>query len=411
MASSLLPAWLLDGSSPAPAGLQLRRWDDGFSPSGCGGRACRLLRLPRPSQPRALRVVDGAVSARTADLLFSSAARATVWGVYVPTDTLSLPGSAPATDRDQELENENESESEDVESYRRRLARRAVQEFLVAKATPDVVSSRDWEKTHGVAVWVIASSAGDETEYHLDYAEQVRFEANVLVPPVYGATLHVSRLHNAADAPDCAPQVGGGCVDQVEDDGVMELDGGGFHVNTDGLDHYEAYGYKTRKKGKVTTDELELRGEQEPGWRRVAYKFRRGIVCDGEFPHFSGRVRSLPDCTVTAADAQGGELPMKRVVVGFNLFPHEIGPFVQKYPEHSSAFNKYVKLSQTAVKQTRLLSSDATWSLESVRKNPKQAAFIKLLAKKIKEKQRADAELQEKQRADAELLALGPAAS
>jgi hypothetical protein len=70
----------------------------------------------------------------------------------------------------------------------------------------------------------------------------------------------------------------------------------------------------------------------------------------------------------------------KRVVVGFNLFPHAIGAFVEKFPEHSDAFNRHVKLSQSAAKQQ-------VWSLESLKKNPRQAAFVKYLARKVREKQ------------------------
>ena len=72
------------------------------------------------------------------------------------------------------------------------------------------------------------------------------------------------------------------------------------------------------------------------------------------------------------------------MVVGFNLFPPEVGAFVAKFPEHSNAFNKYVKLSQTAVTTTRALGSE--WTLDKVKQNPKQAAFLKFLAKKMKEK-------------------------
>lgn len=402
MASDLLPDWLRSQDLPAPAHFQLDAWDDGFTPSGCGGRPGRLARdLPR-SRRGAFRIFDGAVSVRTADLLYQSAVQAKVWGVYVPTSELRLEQGGGERAHELLPGSESTGSAEDAETYRRLLARLAVQEFLVDKATPGLIAREDWAATHGVAVWVIASDCDDETEYHLDYAEQVRYETNVIVPPIYGATLHVSPLRNASDAQDCSVEFGGqalGIADEQAARSVGEFDGGGFHVNVSGLAHYDAYGYKTRKKGKVTTDELEARSEQEPGWHRVAYKYRRGILCDGEFPHFSGRVRSLPDMRVPAADrrvealASGSEdLPMKRVVVGFNLFPLEIGAFVQKFPEHSSAFNKYVKLSQSAVKQTKLLSSEATWSLESVRKNPKQAAFIKFLARKIKEKQLAEAQ-------------------
>jgi len=82
--------------------------------------------------------------------------------------------------------------------------------------------------------------------------------------------------------------------------------------------------------------------------------------------------------------------------VGFNLFPSEIGACVAKFPEHSGAFNRYVKLSQAAVKQTKLLSAASDkggWSLISVRANPKQAAFLKLLARKMRDNEAKAAEI------------------
>ncbi|KAK1928510.1 hypothetical protein P3T76_015979 [Phytophthora citrophthora] len=369
----LLPRWLVDHhvqEAPAPpASIHLSEWDDGFTPSGCNDRPGKIVRdFPR-DHPGTFAVVDGAVSEQTADLLYASAVKATVWGVYVPVNELQLENTTDSQFQTKELE---QDESKDPDAYRHALARRAVQEFLVKDQR---ITKKDWERTHGVAVWVIASDCNDETEYHLDYAEQVRYETNVIFPPIYGATLHVSPLHN----------------DLTEDEANQEretrsFEGGGFHVNLTGLAHYDQYGYKTRKQPRrLTTDELEELSEHEPGWERVSYKYRRGILCDGEFAHFSGRVRTLPTTSV------GAELPVKRVVVGFNLFPSEIGACVAKFPEHSGAFNRYVKLSQAAVKQTKLLSTTSNkggWTLESVRANPKQAAFLKLLARKVRENQK-----------------------
>lgn len=388
----LLPAWLLDHhSTPPPPHVTVVPWDDGFTPSGCGGRAGRLVRDHHRASPGALRVVDGAVSRATADRLYASAVAARVWGVYVPVAQLFSDSEESEADR--------EDDTDLQERERRALARDAVRELLVTNAA-EVVSADDWKNAHGVAVWVIASDCDDETEYHLDYAELVRFETNVIVPPVYGATLHVSPLRNAdvgcSAAGDESVPVAAKASEQPLDE-LPEFDGGAFFVNRRGLVHYEQYGYKTRRMAhKVSTDELETVSRSEDGWVRVPYVYRRGIICDGEFPHFSGRVRSLPTPAETqraAAGAPTTEQPVKRVVVGFNVFPHEIGACVQKFPEHSSAFNKHVKLSQAAAKQLAdASSSDAskqpqqTWSLESIRANPKQAAFLKFLAKKMKEK-------------------------
>ncbi|KAG7375749.1 hypothetical protein PHYPSEUDO_015352 [Phytophthora pseudosyringae] len=380
----LLPRWLVDHhveeAPTPPERIHLSAWDDGFTPSGCSGRPGKIVRdFPR-DRPGTFATVDGAVSERTADLLYVSAIKATVWGVYVPVSELQLEVAGGNALEAPELKRH---ESEDLDAYRHALARQAVQEFLVEGGAGQHISKNDWGRAHGVAVWVIASGCDDETEYHLDYAEQVRYETNVIFPPLYGATLHVSPLHNARAGDEAATP------NQGRETSAFE--GGGFHVNLTGLPHYDKYGYKTRKQPcRLATDELEELSRSEPGWKRVEYKYRRGIVCDGEFAHFSGRVRSLPATVSPPTGASDTDLPVKRVVVGFNLFPTEIGACVAKFPEHSGAFNRYVRLSQAAVKQTKLLSTTSNkggWTLESVRANPKQAAFIKLLARKVRENQ------------------------
>lgn len=367
-ARSLLPAWLTrasqSGASHSPEVIDsvelppyaVMPWDDGFTPSGCDNAPGRIVRDQPRSTVGAFAIVDSAVSPATADALYKSAVRAKVWGVYVRMDELE---SEQSHTTDAELSPET--------LERKALAKQAIQQFLRAQ-TGSIISSDDWQRAHGVAVWVIASDCEDETEYHLDYAEMVRYETNVIFPPIYGATLHVSPLVNSESN---EPQ------ETCSGAAIERFDGGGFHVNTRGLAHYQQYGYKTRLAGKLSTDALEAISAKEPGWEHVPYRYRRGIVCDGEFPHFSGRVRSLP-------------AGLKRVVVGFNLFPPEIGPFVDKFPEHSDAFNKYVKLSQAAAKQLRLSQSPQAWSLESLRANPKQAAFVKWLARKVREKQRQE---------------------
>ncbi|GLE04634.1 hypothetical protein PINS_up013604 [Pythium insidiosum] len=371
IARTLLPPWILKATADAPAPpapLRLLPWDDGFTPSGCDGRPGSVVVGQRRSSPEVCRVLDDAVDECTADLLYASAARAKVWGVYVPSALLQ---SLTRTTRDAMVsrlrhQDETSMTREEKTKYREALAAAAAHELLVENAH-DTISLEDWKETHGVAVWVIASVCDDETEYHLDYAEMLRFETNVIFPPLYGATLHVSR-------------------------GAIE--GGGFHVNRRGLEHYREYGYKTRRlSSKLSTDALEsvATSHQEPGWTSIPYRFRRGIICDGDFPHFSGRVRALP-----SAASRADDLPKRRVVVGFNLFPHAIGDFVARYPEHSDAFNRYVKLSQTLFRQQNVatepqqsaLQRQSPWSLETIKRNPKQAAFIKWLARKVREHQK-----------------------
>ncbi|KAJ0396079.1 hypothetical protein P43SY_008761 [Pythium insidiosum] len=362
----LLPPWILDATTAEPpAPLRLVPWDDGFTPSGCDGRPGSVVVGQRRSSPEVCRVLDGAVDERIADLLYASAVRAKVWGVYVPIDALQQLSCERREALVNGLQQQDEAAMtrESKTTYREALATAAAHELLVESAH-EVISTQDWAETHGVAVWVIASNCNDETEYHLDYAEMLRYETNVIFPPLYGATLHVSR---------------------------GDIEGGGFHVNRRGLEHYREYGYKTRRQSsKLSTDALEVAAttHQEPGWTSVPYRFRRGIICDGDFPHFSGRVRALPP----AGDAA---LPTRRVVVGFNLFPHAIGEFVSRYPEHSDAFNRYVKLSQSIFRTGQVQQHDEdrktnAWSLETLKRNPKQAAFIKWLARKVREQQQKD---------------------
>ncbi|CAI5718098.1 unnamed protein product [Hyaloperonospora brassicae] len=367
----LLPPWLVNhhvahDSPLLPDHIRLIPWDDGFTPSGCNCRPGTLVRDYPRDHPGALVTVDHAVSERTADQLYASAIEAKVWGVYVSVDELLVLDAASRA-ASIVVPKVKQTAAQKLETGRQDLARQAIQEFLVERlAGQDVITKNDWARTHGVAVWVIASDCDDETEYHVDYAEQVRYETNVLFPPIYGATLH-------------------------RETGVLE--GGSLYVNVKGLDHYEKYGHKTRKRStRLTTDELEELSQTEPGWERVPYVYRRGIVCDGELPHFSGRVRSLP---TSLSSVKYAKVPVKRVIVGFNLFPSEIGACVAKFPEHSGAFNRYVKLSQAAVKRTKALSTAGNkggWTLASVRANPKQAAFLKLLARRVRETEKQKSE-------------------
>ena len=41
-------------------------------------------------------------------------------------------------------------------------------------------------------MWLIASSLSDEVAYHIDYAEILRYQTNIIHPPLYGATLHLT---------------------------------------------------------------------------------------------------------------------------------------------------------------------------------------------------------------------------
>ena len=186
---------------------------------------------------------------------------------------------------------------------------------------------------------------GDSVQYHIDYAEMFRFQTNVIYPPIYGATLHLTPPSQETT-----------------------IRGGSFYANAAGLEHYKEYKYK------CPLDQLDyLSDNDENDWIMVPYKYNRGTLCDGDLPHFSTPVKSIPN-------------GMKRVIVGFNVCNHEIGPIVEQYPEHSSQFNNFVKLSQATMK----FNNNHGLSVEDAKRNPKLGKFIKLLAKKMKEKQQQE---------------------
>ena len=172
-----------------------------------------------------------------------------------------------------------------------------------ARALFDAEASSD--RAHGFAFWALASPAGSEVPYHMDYAEQYRLETNIIHPPIMGATLQLSPI----------------------DDGDMQ--GGTFAIHTDGLRHYKQFGHQCRL---ASDDALRVDMESSPGWIHVPYRFNRATVHDGSLPHLSTKVTSLPP-------------GIKRVILGVNLFDGEIGPRVQRVPIHSYAFKRTEKLA------------------------------------------------------------------
>ncbi|OQR87418.1 hypothetical protein ACHHYP_08878 [Achlya hypogyna] len=306
-------------------------WDDGFHPSGVApGVTTGKMVVDQHKTSRGLfRIVDDAISDDLAAALHASAVAARVWGVYVRTTDI--------LDRSLETYPPSKPEHE-----RHTLALRAVRDFLCDKQVELVIPADDWKHTHGVGVWVITSSVQDTVAYHMDYAEMFRYQTNITYPPMYGATLHVSPLNVSPES----------C-----------MTGGDFYANSRGLDHYKDHGYKESFAPLPTWEEMA----SDKTYLRAPYMHKRGIVMDGNFPHGSTPVTMLPP-------------GMHRVVVGLNLFNHEIGPHAEAYPEHSAKFNKYVKVAQAAA------AKSATLSLASIKKSPQQAAFLRYLLRKAKEK-------------------------
>ena len=83
----------------------------------------------------------------------------------------------------------------------------------------------DHPAAHGVAVWALASSnIGSQVPYHLDYAEQIRYDYNVIVPPLLAGTLHCTPINDKTIDPDEQDNPNGlqigelGCLEAFDND-------------------------------------------------------------------------------------------------------------------------------------------------------------------------------------------------
>jgi hypothetical protein len=140
-----------------------------------------------------------------------------------------------------------------------------------------------------------------------------------------------------------------------------------------------------------------------PKWVTVPYCYNRGILHDGDFPHFSTEIKSIKD-------------GVKRVILGFNCFSKELAECNLRAPEHSDAFNRTIKLyqkmaamglsitsgsvdnkynnSQEGLMETpseektrsSTLKKKGGINIEDIKKNPLLAKMIIRAAKAVKEK-------------------------
>lgn len=109
-----------------------------------------------------------------------------------------------------------------------------------------------------------------------------------------------------------------------------EMEGGEFMVNTEGINHYRKFGYKSR----LAQDLLDVDLRQNENWKRVRFQADRGILHSGSWPHLSTKIMGLPPGA-------------KRVILGLNVFCGEsVGQCCARAPEHSDVFNRTVKLYQ-----------------------------------------------------------------
>jgi hypothetical protein len=203
------------------------------------------------------------------------------------------------------------------------------------------------EQVHGVAVWALSSTAGQSVSYHIDYAELLRYEYNVTVPPLWAGTIQCSNLRN-----------------QVHNDnasvGENIMQGGEFCVNLRGLDHYAEHGYKgnisgdpnggwERPEGDNAHDHC-VKGDvhmmHDDQWVTIPYSFNRGIVHRGDLPHLSAPITSI---STHENGIDGKSISSSRVIVGFNAFGHDVGALIAKAPEHSKPFRRKVRLYRSTI--------------------------------------------------------------
>ena len=259
--------------------------------------------------------------------------------------------------------------------HQRALALVVTRAFIFERGVP--LLQKDIERIHGTAVWCLSSGISNAVEYHIDYAELYRYETNIIHPPLYAGTCHVSPI------------------------GTGEMDGGSFCANMRGLDHYKQFGYKCRLAQEESESEsgsgstlLEKDMELDSAWQTVRYRENRGILHDGDLAHLSTPIKSI--------------VPGKRrVIFGLNCFSEEMAECCIRAPEHSDAFNRTVKLYQwqagakIETKYGVSLSGGSTGtdgddnkstsagtgkiSAKEVLKKPALARLLVMAAKKVKE--------------------------
>jgi hypothetical protein len=203
-------------------------------------------------------------------------------------------------------------------------------------------------RIHGVQLWALPATKGSSVPYHIDYAEYIRYTENVIVTPLYAGTVQ--------------------CTSH-------KITGGTFAVHQGGLAHYQEYGYKGRNKDDKDrmagwTDNNVGEVCMSNGWVSIPYKLNQGILHSGTLPHLSGHI----------IDIDKG----KRVIVGFNVFGHDVGEFVRKCPEHSDKFRKMVKLHRS-LRKVKCESTANGINIEDVKKNKALTKFL-VLAKRQREK-------------------------
>ena len=268
---------------------------------------------------------------------------------------------------------------EDMDYIRHSLAVEAVSKFFlqtipnedqtgqtkIGKSSKDTTtlfqSSEFIKQAHGVAVWALSSNTGNSVQYHIDYAELLRYEYNVTVPPLYAGTIQCSQLWNDLKR-------------LTTNQNHQTMKGGEFCVNLQGLDHYSEHGYKGNISGDSSggwrrpekndnTDQCPkgIHTNYNSQWVTIPYAFNRGIVHRGDSPHLSAPVESISD---------NNACPLSRVIVGFNVFGHDVGERISKAPEHSKTFRRKVRMYRSTINTCKPKESK-----NDARNKPKQTGM------------------------------------
>ena len=262
------------------------------------------------------------------------------------------------------------------EKYKHHLAKAVVSEFLLQKATAVIPSlERDLErnKIHGVAIWALSSDVDNEVQYHIDYAELIRYEYNIIYPPLLAGTIQCSPFNkHHPENKDYENRIRFG-----------KMEGGDFAVNIEGLDHYSEHGYKGKKSqdpmggynhessyqylpslfsSSVCHDILTTfkspSTKRNSSWIEIPYIYNQGIIHHGSYPHLSTSIKQISTPTQHKNENNSN---YQRVILGINLFGHDIGAIVKEAPEHSISFRKKVKRMQALSRASQLmLLSDNT---------------------------------------------------
>jgi hypothetical protein len=236
-----------------------------------------------------------------------------------------------------------------------------------------------FQNTHGVAVWGLSSSAaeGHVVQYHMDYAELIRYESNIVAAPLWAGTLQCT-------------------YDKIE--------GGEFAVNTNGVQHYQLHGYKGKfsqnsmggwsrssrpssSSNETITTTNDVLWNKETGWITIPYKYNRMIRHSGHLPHVSA--------SFTTSNNEEKTTTTRRVIIGFNVFRTDVGPYVQQAPEHSQAFRRRIRLARlssslaTTTSTTGMINNNNNNTVITLSKCQENKTLRKLLvlAKRNKMKQ------------------------